>query len=350
MNNKRNNEKRNFSVLAQIVQLYVSNAAPVSSKSVARNMESGVSSATIRNVMAELEEAGYIEQPHTSAGRVPTDNGYRRYVDYVKEQIHFEKLKAKHLERNYMDRIKSIKDVIRITSFLISHELHNASVVMWPSVENLYLKHIEFVKIRAEAVLTILVTMTNAVKNYIVKLDKTLEESTLEKAANYINVNYQDSAVSEISSDLKRVVRSSGKETVENMELAETALDILDNVAEQDLENEIYWDGLDYFMNEPEFSDIDMTRQFFQIFSDKKDLVRLMRKELPFGGIRIYIGKENEFARFRNCSLITSGYELHGRTIGRFGVIGPTRMNYENALRTLGCLSELTSAKLEDIN
>ncbi|MFQ5952393.1 MAG: heat-inducible transcriptional repressor HrcA, partial [Candidatus Omnitrophota bacterium] len=263
MNIKRK-EKRNFSVLAQIVQLYVSTATPVSSKAVARNMGDRFSSATIRNVMAELEEIGYIEQPHTSAGRVPTDAGYRGYVDFVKERVQFEKRKAERLAREYLGRIKSIKDVIRMTSYLISSELHNAGIVMWPSVENLYLKRIELVKIKAEAVLTVLVTMTNAVKNYIVKLDRELKGPELERVANYINSSYEDSAFADISSDLKRVMRDEKGGDREITELSKVALKVVDNIIEQDLENEIYWEGLDNFMNEPEFRDLDMTRRFFQ--------------------------------------------------------------------------------------
>ncbi|MGB2630064.1 MAG: heat-inducible transcriptional repressor HrcA [Candidatus Omnitrophota bacterium] len=350
MINKKRKEERNLNVLAHIVRFYVSTASPVSSKAVARSMKNKVSSATVRNVMAELEELGYIEQPHTSAGRIPTDSGYRNYVDFVQDKIQDEKLQAERLTEKYMNRIKSVKDVIKMTSFLISRELHNAGIVMWPSVENLYLKQIELVKIKAEAVLAVLITMTNAVRNYIVKLDRELESSQLERVANYINANYGESVVSDISVDLKRVIRDRSGEEREVMKLAGTALDVIEDLVEQDVENEIYWDGLDYFMNEPEFRDLSLTRRFFQIFSDKKDLVRLMKDELPYRGIRVYIGGENKFDRLRDCSLITSGYELNGRTIGRFGVIGPTRMDYDSALRTLGCLSDLISAKLEDTN
>ncbi|MGD2279470.1 MAG: heat-inducible transcriptional repressor HrcA [Candidatus Omnitrophota bacterium] len=350
MNTKRKKEERNLSVLAQIVRLYVVSASPVSSKSVARSMEDSLSSATIRNVMGELEELGCIEQPHTSAGRVPTDEGYRCYVNFVKKKIQFEKRKAEHLQREYLERIRSIKDVIKITSFLISRELQNAGIVMWPNVGNLYLKHIELVKVKAEAALAVLVTMTNAVKNYIIKLDRKLDDARLEHIANYINANYWDSAVSQIAADLKRTMRDKDEDNKDIIELSKNALNVIDAIIEQDLDNDIYWDGLEYFVNEPEFRDLDVTRRFFQIFSDKKDLISLMQNELPFRDIRIYIGKENECDRFRDCSIITSGYELQGRTIGRFGVIGPKRMDYDNALRTLGCLSDLISEKLEEIN
>ena len=254
---------------------------------------------------------------------------------------------AERLEREYLERIRSIKDVIKMTSSLISRELQNASIVMWPNVGSLYLKRIELVKVRAEAVLAVLVTMTNAVKNYIIKLDRKLDDVRLEHVANYINANYGDFAISRIAADLKQAMRDKDEDITG---LSKVALNVIDSIVEQDLDNDIYWDGLEYFMNEPEFRDLDVTKRFFQIFSDKKDLISLMQSELPFRDLRIYIGKENRCDRFRDCSIITSGYELQGRTIGRFGVIGPKRMNYDNALRTLGCLSDLISEKLEEIN
>ena len=189
----------------------------------------------------------------------------------------------------------------------------------------------------------------NIVKNYILKLDAELENLDLQRVANYINDNFEDSNISRIPTDLKRVIRKRDELPKETIELSKAALSVIDEIMEQDLENELRWEGLNYFMDAPEFGDIDLTKRFLQIFSDKKDLVNLMRSELPSKEVRVYIGKENEYDRFHSCSIITSGYGLHGKTVGRFGVIAPTRMNYGNALRTLGCLSERISSKLEEI-
>ncbi len=349
MINMNKKEERNFRVLTHIIKIFVSDAVPVSSKSVTRNMGNSISSATVRNIMGELEEAGDIEQPHTSAGRVPTDRGYRKYVDFAKNRLEVEKKKAERLAWEYTGRIKSIKDVIEKTSFLISRELHHAGVVMWPSIGNFYLKHLELVKIRAEAVLAVLVTMTNAVKNYIISIDKDLEKVDLEKIANFINTNYAETTISSIPAELKDIVGGES-ENKELVSMARSARAIINDIVEQDIENEIYWEGLDYFAEEPEFMDLALTRRMLRIFSNRREISSLMRRELPYRGVRVYIGRENEFDALRECSVITAGYGLHGNTVGRIGVIGPTRMEYDNVLKTVRYLSDLISFKLEEFN
>ncbi len=345
-------EERKCRVLAHVVRAYVHDAMPVSSRVVARMMDGNISSATARNIMAELEDEGYIEQPHTSAGRIPTNSGYRQYVDMVKDRIRLERRQAERLAAEYTRRIRTIKEVIEKTSYLISRELRNAGIVMWPSIEDFYLKRIELVKVGAEAVLAVLVTMTNAVKNYIIRLDRELEKAELERITNYINTNYERAAFSRISGDIRRALRdaSGGGDGPEVIEAARSALAVVDSIIEENIGNEICWEGLNYFLDEPEFRDMDLTRKLLRMLSEKEDLAGLMRKELPFRGLNVYIGRENSCEMLTECSLITCGYTLRGRAVGRVGVIGPTRMDYDRALRTVSCLSDLISSKLEEIN
>ena len=348
---KDKKEARKFYVLGHVVHAYVSTANPVSSKMVVEMMRGGISSATIRNIMAELEEEGYITHPHTSAGRIPTHSGYRCYVNMVKDQVRLRKEEAKRLAFEYNRRVQTIEEVIEKTSFLISRELHNAGIVMWPSIEDFYLKHMQLVKVQAETVLAVLVTMTNAVKKYIIRLDKDLEKSELEVIANYINSNYEYEAFSQISEELQQMLLDHRRiDSSEIVNIAQSALTVIDSIVDKNIDNEIYWEGLNYFMEKAEFQDVNLTRRLFQIFSRREDLIRLMRKELPDRGLKVYIGEENDCDMFNECSLITCGYSLRGRTVGRIGVIGPTRMDYDHALRTVRCLSDLISLKLTEIN
>ena len=349
--NSTSKEQRKLIVLDHIVHEYVSSAVPISSMTVSTRMGGRVSSATVRNIMAELEDEGYIEQPHTSAGRVPTNKGYRQYVDMIRDRIRFEKREARRLAAEYDRRIRTIREVIRTTSHIISHELHNAGVVMWPGIEYSYLKHLELVKVRAETVLAVLVTMTNDVKNCIVKLERELKKTELDSIANYINSNYERRNILSIYDDLKQVMgRDNGDMSADMIKAAGDALNIIDAVIENDIENEIYWEGLDYFMDEPESRDINVTRNILRAFSEGGELLRVMKGDLPYEGIRIHIGDENVSSMLKDCAIITSGYSLGGRMVGRMGVIGPTRMDYDHAFRTLICLSDLISLKLEEIN
>lgn len=348
-----NNRKsgRKVLVLEHIVHEYVSKGMPVSSKIVAQRMGGSISSATVRNIMAELEEEDHITHPHTSAGRIPTHSGYRSYVDAVKNQIRLEKRQSQRLAAEYSRRARSINEVIEKTSLLISRELHNAGIVMWPSIEDFYLKHIELIKLRAGTVLAVLVTMTNAVKNFIVKLDEDVEKAKLERVSNFINVNYEHSTFSSISDELRNLLDSdTSRKGQETGDIAKAALSIIDAIIDENIDNEIYLEGLNFFLEQCRLQDIDATRNIIQIFSERRDLIRFLRSELPYRGLRVYIGRENGCEMLRECSMITCGYGMNDRTLGRIGVIGPTRMDYDRALRTVTCLSDLVSSKLEEIN
>jgi len=340
--------KRNQDVLAHIVRIYVSTALPVSSRSVAESMGGSVSSATVRNIMAELEETGHIAQPHTSAGRVPTDRGYRNYVDLMNERFYMEKLEVERLAMEYDDRISSINDIIEMTSELISRELHQASVVMWPNIGNFRLKHLELIKVKAQTVLAVLITVTNAVKNYMIQIDRDIGKIELAKVANYINRNHEEEKVADISDSLKCLVEGGSGEA--HSDIAEVAMKIFGHIVEKDAESDIYWEGLNYFADNEENSDPDVVRRMIKIFSNRREIACIMREDLSYGGIRTHIGMENKSDILRRCSVITSGYSMYGKTIGRIGVIGPTRMDYDSVLRTVGYLSDMIGLKLEELD
>ncbi len=349
--NDTKKEERNIAILGHIIREYVSNAVPVSSKVVAEKLGGDVSSATVRNIMAELEEKGYIAQPHTSAGRVPTDLGYRKYVDILKGHIRMQRREAERLSREYNQRITTVKDVIERATFLISHELHNAGLAMWPTMENFYLKRLELVKVRAQTVMAVLITVNNAVKNYIIELDRDLDEAQLTRISNFVNDNYEHKVVSDISQNLTRLLAERPEESKEIIDIVEVALRVVDTMIRENLESEIYFEGLNYFADEPEFRDLDLARRMIQMFSERKEyLVHLLHNELPDRGLRVYIGAEDDRGMLKSCSLITCGYSLQGRTAGRIGVIGPTRMDYYSALSTVSCLADLISEKLEEIS
>jgi heat-inducible transcriptional repressor len=349
VDNSRKDLRRDV-VLAHIVEAYVSSAVPVSSKIVAERMGGNVSSATIRNVMGELEHQGLIEQPHTSAGRVPTNAGYRHYVALRTEKVSYRKREAQRFAQEYSRRIETIKEVIEKTTFLISRELRNAGIMMWPGVENLYLKHLELVKVRSQIVLAVLVTMTNAVKNHLIRVDREISSEELGKVSRYINDNHSEQPISDISESIRRAM-SGETDSGDIGKIARTALKVLDGIVSGTEDNELYWEGIDNFMNEPEFSDVSVVRRVFQVFSDrKKELAGILTRDLASGDVKVYIGDECGVEMLKDCSIVTCGYFFRGRAAGRMGVVGPTRMDYDRALRTVRCLSGLISAKLEEID
>jgi len=292
-------EQRKDRVLGHIVHSYISTAVPVSSKLVGQAMD--ISSATVRNIMSELENEGYIEQPYTSAGRVPTDIGYRKYVNMVKSHIRCGKQESERLAAEYNLKIDTIKEIMTKTSFLISRELQSAGVVLWPGIENFYLKHIELVKIKPKTILAIIVMMSNDVKNYVIELERDVQKTELIRISNYVNENYRESSLSNVLQGLKNAVK--------NMPLYESkndlgrslqdALFVVDSVMDEHNEDELYCEGLDHFMGGTSSEDISVTRNLYQMFSAPGGLARFMREELPFDGIKVYIGTENKNEMFQ---------------------------------------------------
>lgn len=339
-----------MAVLGHIVTEYVSSVIPVSSKTVAMKMGGDVSSATVRNIMADLEEKGFIAQPHTSAGRIPTDRGYRRYVDMLRRNLHQQKAEAERLANEYHQRVNTVKDVIEKASYLISHELHNAGLAMLPAIQNFYLKRLELVKVRAQTVMAVLVTVTNAVRNYIIELDREIDQKELERISNFLNSSFEHRLMLDIRQSLKGIISGNREEDREALSMADMALNLVDGIIRDGIENEIYIDGLDFFAEEPEFKDLDTARRMMQVFSRRSELVDLFRGELPDRGLRVYIGGENSSELLKDCSLITCGYSWEGKAVGRIGVIGPRRMDYYNALRTVSCLADIISGKLEELS
>jgi heat-inducible transcriptional repressor len=343
-------EKRELAVLGHIIREFVNEPLPVSSRAVARRMKNTLSSATVRNIMARLEDKGYVYQPHTSAGRVPTDKGYRKFVDAAKKQIILQRKEARRLQQEYSRRISTMQEVIETTSRILSRELKGAGVIMWPHVQNFYLKHMELVKLKAGTVMAVLVTMTNAVKNYIVDLDVDLKRSDLQVLSNYINEQYAETELSDIYRKLGSMMEAVLREgRASGIGLAKAALNIIDTIITDNIESEIYWEGIRFFMQETDNEDLETARSIMRIFSQRKDLMDLLSRELPERNIRIYIGRESKFKIMEDCSVITSGYSMKGVTVGRFGLIGPTRLDYSRAIGIISLMSDLISRKLEEI-
>ncbi|KJJ85584.1 Negative regulator of class I heat shock protein [Candidatus Omnitrophus magneticus] len=340
-------EDRHVEILCHIVNSYIENALPVSSKYVMEKMGKNISSATIRNVMSLMEEEGYIEQPHTSAGRIPTDLGYRRYVDYIKENVTIEKKQGERLENEFSARIEDIKDLIKKTSNIMSRELKGIGIVMWPSLADFYLKRIELIQLRREAVLAILVTMADIVREYIIKIEETSFTGDLKSAENFINFNYESKSIAFLFEDLKKLKNENLRGQINIV--INGAYEIIESIIRDNSETEMYWEGDGYFAERFDRDNIDTTRRAFQIFFHKDEIAELMRSELPSKRVNVYIGSENKCDILKECGVVTGGYELDGRVVGRIGVIGPKRMDYDNAFKTVNFFSELLSDKIREM-
>jgi len=349
LQSERAKRERKNNVLAHIVREHVASSVPVSSQNVTERMGRVFSSATIRNIMGQLEDEGYLYQPHTSAGRVPTDKAYRYYVNRIRDSIELKDREYKRMAAQYTNRVRTLEEMIENASRFISRELRKASIVMWPSLEDTHLKHIDLLKVSDRAVLSVIVTMSNAVKHYVLELDFSSTRAELEKVANYLNANYRAASFLQIADNLERTKADAvmrGEHEIEALALM--AQEFIEAILKKDIENEIYWEGLEHFMDETGLDDMAVLKRFVQAITRRHGLISLMRKDLGSGGMRAHIGEECGRG-LSGLSIITCGYELRGRTAGRLGVIGPIRMDYERVLATVKFLTELLSSQLEGI-
>lgn len=321
-------------ILQAIIEDYINTAEPVGSRTISKKYLTGTSPATIRNEMADLEEMGYIEQPHTSSGRIPSDKGYRLYVDKIMEQKQFNDAQSERIKLEFLDTLGEIDRLVRHASKLLSQMTRYTSIAMAPQLKCTSIKHIQLIKIDFATVLAVIVTDAGIVKNSVLRLMEDVDPVILERITNMLNSTFAGLYIEEIENiDMENILKNSmgHGEIVEQIlpELVQTLI-YADNV-------EIYHDGAANILNLPEYSDIKKARNFLNTLEEKELLFKALNDVKE--DIDISIGKENKIDQFKDCSLITASYKINGKTIGSIGVIGPTRMEYTKVISIVECMT-----------
>ena len=333
-------------ILRALVEHYIRDGQPVGSRTLSRSKELQLSAASIRNVMADLEELGFIAAPHTSAGRIPTAQGYRFFVDtLVKFSPPGEReIDRLHHELEEEDLADSQALAARASSAL-STLTSMAGVVTIPRPAATILKHVEFLPLSEGRVLAIFVVNDHEVQNRILHLDRSFAQDELQRSANYLNDNFIGQDIREIRT---RLIDGLG-ETREQMNrmmldmvsLAETALDWDDAKAGYVMA------GQTKLMGFEELSDVDKLRQLFEAFSQQREILRLLDQSIEAEGVQIYIGEESGYQILDDCSIVAAPYGSEDAACGVLGVIGPTRMAYERVIPIVDLTARLVGAALK---
>jgi heat-inducible transcriptional repressor len=331
-------------ILQAIIEDYVNTAEPVGSRTISKKYLTNTSPATIRNEMADLEEMGYIEQPHTSAGRIPSDKGYRLYVDQMMEQQAINKSQNDMIKKQFTDTLGEIDRLIKHASKLLSQMTQYTSIITTPQVNKTYLKHIQLIKIDSGTVLAIIITDAGIVKNSVLRLLGDIPNDVLERISKMLNESLCGMCLEDITGIVLQDMHqgySGYREIVEQIlpELIQTLI-YSDTV-------EIYHDGAANILNLPEFNDIKKARSFLNTLEEKDLLFNVLKDSQE--NINVSIGSENKYEQLQNCSLITATYKLNGKTIGSIGVIGPTRMEYSKVISVVDCMTNNLSDILTKI-
>ena len=338
--------ERHRDVLRVIIQDYIASAEPVGSRSVARKYGFRLSPATIRNVMADLAECGYLAQPHTSAGRIPTDRGYRIYVDSLMDRCPLTRAQEGMIEKRFCHVQGEVGDLMREATKLLSGLSRSVGVVLAPRVDQLAVRRIEFVQQSAERILVILVTTSGQVHHKMVALDEVIPQEALNKMARLLNAMVEGMSLSRVR---QLLVKKMAEEKAMYDELLRQALKLGQKSFAGEMEGEVYIDGTTNIMHEPEFADVEKMRAIFVAFEETSKLVRILDQCLGQQGLTIIIGSENVLREWQRLSLVMAPYYSGEQLLGTLGVIGPTRLDYDKIVPLVDFTARLVSRSLTEV-
>lgn len=327
--------ERQQRILAVVVESFIQHAEPVGSRSIAKRTDINYSAATVRNDMADLEELGFLKQPHTSSGRVPTTQGYRYYVDYLLKPHELDLEDVATIQEYFAEKMNELEQVFQQTASIISQLTNYTSIVLGPEVFRDTLKHLQIIPLSDRQAVAIMVTHTGHVEKRSITVPERTMLNELEKLVNLLNdklvgvplYRIRSKMYSEISRELSR-----------HTEQYEAMLHIVDQILNTDEHDRIYVSGTTNLMNQPEFHDVRKVKLIFDLFEDQDVMVRLFDPEES--GVRVSIGQENELEAVSNCSIITSSFNIGGQQVGSIGILGPTRMNYSKLIGLIDYISQ----------
>jgi heat-inducible transcriptional repressor len=335
--------ERSLQLLKTLIERYISDGQPVGSRVLSKDSDLKLSPATIRNVMADLEDLGLIHSPHTSAGRVPTVSGYRLFVDSLLTVKPLELQEMSRLQGS-LSKIEDTSQALGAASRLLSELSQMAGVVTLPKRETLFLRHVEFLPLSHSRVLVIFVTNEQEVHNKIIHTSRLFSPAELQQAANYLNTVYsgrslasvRDAVLQELQDDREQM----NQLMLDAIKMAQLAFET------DDQKEDFVLSGETNLMGFSELSDRDRLRTLFEAFSQKQSVIHLLDQCMKADGVQIFIGEESGYEAFDHCSLVTSSYSVSDEVVGVLGVIGPTRMAYEKIIPYVDITAKLLGAAL----
>jgi heat-inducible transcriptional repressor len=347
MSGETDQEKRRSEILAALIRQYISSGIPVGSKAVAEQLSEPLSTATIRNVMAELEAEGYLRQPHVSAGRVPTDKAYRFFVDRVAGSVSLGRATEKYIDLNLSTGTEPEQLMARI-SRVLAQASRQVGLVLGPALEEKLLEHIKFVKLPEGRVLAVIVSKPDLIENKVIRLEEEFAQEDLDSTANFLNAEFRGWSLRTIRLE---IFKRMGEEKIAYDRLLKSVATLFMWGALADQEpGPLFVDGTAKFLEWSEFEDARKITALVATFEQKGKLVKILTACLDgstsTSGVRILIGRENPESQMRHCTFVVAPFHYRDRRVGALGVAGPTRMEYERAITMVDYVAQLTSRLL----
>ena len=345
MSNRPQVGRREQEILTAIIETYISTGEPVGSRTLSRANREGLSAATIRNVMADLEELGFVASPHTSAGRVPTDKGYRFFVDTLLQVRPLDEAATAQMRRQVEASRDSSTDLVTVVSQLLSSATQLAGIVTVPRARDPAITQVEFVALSENRVLVVLVFNDREVQNRIIQLERHYSAEELRRASSYLNEQFRGRTLREARQEILRQLSEAHAHMNQIMvEAISVAQQVFEGGDEGRLEYVIK--GETNLMGVAELTSVEKLRRLFEAFNEKRDFLHLLDQSLKAEGVQIFIGHESGYRILDDVSLVTAPYADGDSVVGVLGVIGPTRMAYERVIPIVDMTAKLLTAAL----
>jgi heat-inducible transcriptional repressor len=344
MDTVRELSERERLILRAVVHVYISTAEPVGSRSIVKRLDLDISPATVRNTMSDLEEQGYLQQVHTSSGRVPTDRGYRYYVDYLMRVQELSLQERARIERELNDRLNDADEVMRQTSHLLAFISHQTGIVEAPDESEARVNRIELMMIAANRAAVLIADSFGRVRTHMVSTDRPVDVEQLSRVGRFLNDNFRGVPVEKLASSLQTRMRIFVEE---QHRLAEQAVELL-QLLPSHRPGQLYLDGTTNLFEQPEFRDVERAREVFNLLEERERVGELLRAGLQAGEpprTTIVFGGDTPGRGMDGISVVTAPYAVNEKTVGMIGVLGPRRMPYSKVTAlveyTAGMLSRL---------
>lgn len=335
-------DERKFRILQAIIDDYILTAIPVGSRTISKKYETSLSSATIRNEMSDLEELGYLDQPHVSAGRVPSPKAYRLYVDQLLQQGRILASNHENIRAHFQDRARQMEDVIGHAAQVLSSLTHYTALVMSPKGGEMRVRNVQLVPVSSASALVVIVTDCGIMRDAVIRVGAEMDGDALYAISRMLTERLSGHTLSEA----RQILAGEQEEASRRRRMLSEISDFIGEVEKQNAVGKLAVGGSSNILNFPEYSDVEKAKSFLAVLEGKEKLLQLLEqnREMAF---TVRIGPETGIPELSDCSLVTASYRLGNQTQGTMGVIGPTRMQYGHVLGILRAMGEQLSRLLE---
>jgi heat-inducible transcriptional repressor len=337
-------DQRKRRILQAVTEDYIASAEPVGSRTIARKYQLGVSPATIRNEMADLEEAGYLEQPHTSAGRIPSDKGYRYYVDALLDPVGPSAAERRRLHEEVFSQARAVEELIHRTARMLSLLTQYTSFVVTPRATESVCRHFQLIALDPAHLLVVLVIEPGFVQHRIVEIDSPIAPEEMALLNAFLGERLRGVTISDVTATLISELR----EVIRTPALFYTVMELLTSGLDDSGDERIFVEGATNIFEHPEFQDVERARAVLALFDEPDSMHEMVNTCLGRTGVVVTIGRENVREEMQECSVVTATVSMGGRVVGSLGLLGPTRMDYARVLGVLEFVADGLSEILTD--